>query len=321
MRRTRSVARSRHLAVLGEGDEAWRPLARELLSRCSFPPPGASEQLHLAVSGGADSLALLLLAAEAGFSPVAHHVDHGLRPGSEAEVEVVKGAALRVGAEVVSHRVQVAPGPNLEARARAARLAVLPKQVATGHTADDQAETVLINLLRGSSTAGLAGIPTGERHPIMGLRRTETRTLCAAAGLKWVDDPSNAELGPLRNRIRHDLLPQLSEASGRDLVPVLCRQCHLLLEDEALLEELSMAIDVTAAKELAAAPLPLGRRAVRRWLRQLSPYGHPPSAATVERVLNVASGAALACDVGGGASVRRRRGRLVLQRAGIDIAR
>lgn len=318
-----SRARARLRLVRQDEAAPWRVHAAELLERCYFPLPaeGVDRRTACAVSGGADSLALLLLAAEAGLAPVAYHVDHGLRPGSSAEVGVVEEAARLVGAEVVALRIEVPTGPNLEARARALRFAALPEGVATGHTADDQAETVLINLLRGSSTAGLAGIQPGERHPILGLRRSETRALCRSAGLRWVEDPSNAELGPLRNRVRHKLLPMLEELSGRDLVPVLCRQCGLLADDEALLDELSGAVDVTSARELTNAPLPIARRAVRRWLRQVSPEGHPPSSATVERVLRVAAGSALACDVGSGVSVRRSRGRLSLGRAPVGGVR
>ena len=293
-----------------------RDFAKGLLERCSFPeaePEQLAAALACAVSGGADSLALLVLATEAGCRPTAYHVDHGLRPGSASEVEIVRHAAGILEAEVVSLRVDLAPGANLEARAREARFSVLPPGVATGHTADDQAETVLINLLRGSSAAGLSGMTAGPRHPILGLRRHETRAVCREAGIEWVDDPSNAELGPLRNRVRHELLPSLNELSGRDLVPILCRQSDLLGDDEALLDELSRAFDPTSARELAAAPRPLARRAVRSWLRSAGPSPHPPSSAAVERVLRVAGGAMLACDVGGGVSVRRRRGRLVLE--------
>ena len=156
----------------------------------------------------------------------------------------------------------------------------------------------------------------GVRHPILGLRRSETRAVCREAGLEWFEDPSNSEVGPLRNRVRQRLLPDLNELSGRDLVPILCRQADLLGDDEALLDELSLVIDPTVARQLAGAPLPLARRAIRRWLRQAGKTDHPPSAAAVDRVLRVAAGRVLACEVGGGISVRRRAGILVIERTG-----
>ncbi|HLX87195.1 MAG TPA: ATP-binding protein, partial [Acidimicrobiales bacterium] len=115
------------------------PGTGELAGRATFPPPGS--EVLCAVSGGADSLALLVLAAEAGCRVTAVHVDHGLRPGSDEEAEVVAAAAARVGAAFRAEQVQVEPGPNLEARARAARRARLGEDAATGHTMDDQAET------------------------------------------------------------------------------------------------------------------------------------------------------------------------------------
>ena len=107
------------------------------------------------------------------------HVDHGLRPGSAAEAEVVAGAAEPVRRRVPGRAVAVAPGPNLEAQARAARYGVLPADALTGHTADDQAETVLLNLLRGAGLDGLAGMDPARRPRCAGLRRPETQGLCA----------------------------------------------------------------------------------------------------------------------------------------------
>ena len=118
----------------------------------------------------------------------------------------------------------VAPGPNLEARLRAARFSVLPDGVATGHTMDDQAETVLLNLLRGAGSDGLAAMAPGTRHPLLELRRCETHALCAGLGLDPVRDPSNDDPAFMRNRVRHELLPLCAELAGRDPIPLLARQ-------------------------------------------------------------------------------------------------
>jgi tRNA(Ile)-lysidine synthase len=138
--------------------------------------------------------------------------------------------------------------------------------------------------------------------------------LCAAEGLEPVDDPSNRDLRFRRNRVRSQVLPLLSDVAGRDLVPVLARQAGLLGDDADLLEALSADIDATDARRLAAAPRPLARRAVRRWLRTAGAFAdgerHPPSAGEVARVLVVASGAAQACELAGGRRVERHAGRL-----------
>jgi len=152
-------------------------LVPDLLSRCTFPPPGSV--LPCGVSGGADSLALLVLATAAGCVVTAWHVDHGLRPGSDVEADVVAAAAAQFGAGFEERLVAVEPGPNLEARAREARFGALPPDVATGHTMDDQAETVLVNVLRGAGPDGLSGMAPGARHPLLGLRRAETHALCS----------------------------------------------------------------------------------------------------------------------------------------------
>jgi tRNA(Ile)-lysidine synthase len=282
------------------------PLNTDLVGRCTFPPAGTP--LVCAVSGGADSLALLVLATAAGCRVTAVHVDHGLRPGSATEAEVVASAAARYESAFKSERVAVADGPNLEARARAARLEVLGPDAATGHTADDQAETVLANLLRGAGVDGLAAMRAGPRHPLLGLRRSDTVALCQEEGLEPVDDPSNRDPRFLRNRIRAELLPLCSELAGRDLVPVLARQAGLLAGDAEVLQVVAELVDPTDAKAVADAPGAVARRAVRAWLAGDS--GYPPSRDAVERVLEVARGARKATEVDGGVRVARSRGTL-----------
>ena len=281
-------------------------VAATLLARCTFPPVGTT--VTCAVSGGADSTALLALAVAAGLDVTAIHVDHGLRAGSAAEADIVRAHAAHLGAAFRAERVQLSDGPNLEARAREARYAVLPADVLTGHTADDQAETVLVNLLRGASTSGMAAMRPGHQHPILSLRRSETVELCAALQLPVVHDPSNLEPRHLRNRVRHELLPLMAQLSQRDLAPVLARQAALARDDDELLNTLAAAIDPTDAITLAAAPVALARRAVRQWLAGT----HPPDAATVERVLQVARGHSLATEVNGGRRVSRHLQRLSL---------
>ncbi|MDQ6910977.1 MAG: tRNA lysidine(34) synthetase TilS, partial [Actinomycetota bacterium] len=276
-----------------------------LLSRCTFPAGGTS--VDCAVSGGADSLALLLLAVAADCRVTAIHVDHGIRPGSASEADLVRDVASRVGASFRAERAGVAPGPNLEARARAARFAVLPPDVLTGHTADDQAETVLLNLMRGAGLDGLGGMARAG-HPILGLRRRETQALCHDEGVTPFEDPSNSDPSFRRNRVRAELLPLIDIIAERDVVPVVARQADLLREEAALLDNLAAELDPTDARALARAPVPLARRALRNWLA--AGCEHPPPAAAVERALAVARGEALATDLGSGRSLSRTAGRL-----------
>ena len=280
------------------------PLVAELLSRCTFPPENS--HVDCAVSGGADSVALLVLARAANLNVTTWHVDHGLRINSHTEAELVAQLATQLGAQFESRTVSVEQGANTEARAREARYGVLPQGVMTGHTADDQAETILINLLRGSGTRGLAGMQPTSQRPLLNIRRSETHALCSALRISVFNDPSNDDERFQRNRIRHEVLPLLESLAKRDLVPVLTRQADLLRDDDDLLNELASALDPTDALALAVAPIALSRRVIRSWLT--NPL--VPDSATVERVLEVARGNTLACDIGLGRQVRRSQQRL-----------
>jgi tRNA(Ile)-lysidine synthase len=274
----------------------------------------------VACSGGPDSLALLILAAEAGLDPIAVHVDHGLRAESASEADVVRDAARRLGVAARCVRVEVAPGGNMEARARDARYEALETAraelgataVLVAHTADDQAETVLLNLLRGSGASGLAGMPARRGHivrPLLGARRADVHAVCVARGLVAVVDPSNEDRIHRRNWVRLDALPALSEGARRDLVPVLNRQAAVLRAEADLLDELADALLAEAGAEepsvraLADAHPALARRAVRRWLG-----APPPSLAEVERVLAVARCERRAAQLSRGRRVWREAG-------------
>ncbi|MGH1504795.1 MAG: tRNA lysidine(34) synthetase TilS [Acidimicrobiales bacterium] len=290
-----------------DGHHVVNPAA--LLGRCTFAPPGSA--VRLGVSGGADSLALLVLATAADLDVTAVHVDHRLRAGSEAEAERVAAAADRFGASFEPHRVDVDDGPNLEARARNARLAVLGPGAATGHTADDQAETVLINLLRGAGVDGLAAMRPGPAKPILGLRRSETHALCAALGLDPVVDPSNDDPRFVRNRIRHELIPLAADIAGRDPVPLLARAAAAARRHVDHLDRLVDAVDPTDSRGLRAAHDLVAIGALRRWVK--ARRGRPPSVDELERILDVVHLRRAACELAGGWRLARTDGVLRLE--------
>lgn len=282
---------------------------------------GVTAPVVVACSGGADSLALLALAVDADLEPVAVHVDHGLRPGSAAEADRVAAAAALLGAGFLAERAVVAPGADLEARARAARYDALERArravgatvVLVGHTADDQAETVLVNLLRGSGVRGLAGMPPRRDaivRPLLAWRRTETRSWCVARGLEPLDDPMNDDPAFTRVRVRREVLPLLTAVAGRDVVPVMARQAALLRDEADVLDALGRTLlaeagDPPDARVLARAEPAVARRAVRSWLGD-----PPPSSAEVARVLAVARGASRAAELVTGRRVTRSGQRL-----------
>jgi tRNA(Ile)-lysidine synthase len=185
----------------------------------------------LAVSGGADSTALMVasaaLAGPLGLRLEVACVDHGLRPESASEAQAVRAQAEALGLPISISSVSLLVGPGLEARARQARYAALERvregrglsQIATAHTADDQAETLLMRLARGAALRGAVGIREVRGRvirPMLRLRRTDARTFLRTLGVPWREDPMNADPAFLRVRVRTRLLPWMAELTGGD---------------------------------------------------------------------------------------------------------
>jgi len=209
------------------------------------------ETVLVAVSGGADSVALLYLlsclAADWQLRLHALHVDHQLRAESAADADFVRALGARLGVPVDVTTVAVDRRGSLEAAARAARYAALEAcaarvgaaRIAVGHTADDQAETVLMRLVQGAGVRGLAGIPPVRGaiiRPLIEVRRSALESELASAGLSWVDDASNRNPKFLRNRIRHELLPLLADSYNPEVKAALARVASLARETVGALD-------------------------------------------------------------------------------------
>ncbi len=294
------------------------PDAQPLLSASSFPPAGS--RVDLAVSGGPDSVGLLLLALAADLAVAVHHVDHHARAASGDDASFVRSLCSRLDVPCVVHDVAIEPGGNFEARARAARRRCVPQGSLTGHTMDDLAETVLLNMLRGAGVDGLSPMVRDPTKPLLGVRRAALHDFVTAAGVQAVHDETNDDDAFRRNRVRHHLIPLLSEVAERDVVPILARQADVLFEERAWLDAI-VATDVTAGlgdvdcRELRSWP----RARLRRWLRTrlavVDDLGdrHPPSSAEIERVLEVVDGVVTATELSGGRRLYRRGQRLGLE--------
>ena len=226
-------------------------------SLSAFPLGGGP--VLVAVSGGADSMALLHLIHRAGVPCGVAYFDHHTRQGASAEdgrfvAETARalGLALHLGGEDIA-RLASERGESFEMVARRERYAFLIDTarahgfvaIATGHHADDQAETVLLRLLRGSSPAGLAGIsPRREEgrvaivRPMLGLRHDEITAWLRTEGIAWREDVSNRDTDVLRNRVRHALLPLLARDFNPGITRGLTRLAHLQRMDNALLDTL-----------------------------------------------------------------------------------
>ena len=240
---------------------------------------GAPPALVVGLSGGADSLALALttidVAARAGIPVITVTVDHGLREGSAEEARRVADLAASLGARAVVETVTVDGPGGPEGAARDARRAALRAvgvregaPILLGHTMDDQAETVLLRLARGSGPSSLRAIAPLSREadgvtwlrPLLTLRRSDTEGACAQAGLAPVHDPTNDVDGPWRaadgsplrrSALRHEAIPALASALGVDPVPALARTAALCAEDDDALS--GRARELTAAARVAAA--------------------------------------------------------------------
>ncbi len=243
---------------------------RTLLER-ALVPRGA--RVVVGTSGGPDSTALLevlaRLAGELSLSLVAAGIDHGLRPSAAAELDLAAAHASRIG--VAFERVPVRVDGSVQAGARRARYAALAQlagrsgasRIAVGHTLDDQAETVLARIGRGSGLRGIAGIDParedGVVRPLIDASRADVRAFLDEAGLPFAEDPSNADPRFERARIRQGLLPVLRAADPAALA-------HLArLADEA--READRALEALAGAALADAASPAGIAldVLRRW--------------------------------------------------------
>ncbi len=240
----------------------------------------AVEQWCVALSGGPDSLALTAVASQ--LRPTtAVIVDHGLQPDSAAVAETARAQAMSLGcvaAQIVRVHVGSEGGP--EAAARAARYAALSAYhagpVLLGHTLDDQAETVLLGLGRGSGVRSIAGMrpydsPWGR--PLLGVRRAVTHAACRELGLTAWQDPHNTDLRFTRSRLRLEVLPLLEDVLGGGVAEALARTATALREDTELIDSLAAQALPGAkagaglqAQVLAGMPAPVRRRVIRGWL-------------------------------------------------------
>lgn len=291
--------------------------ARDLLREARFPDAGS--RADVAVSGGSDSIGLLLLALAQGLHVTVHHVDHHARPSSGEDAEFVRALCISLGVNCVVHDVVVRPGTNFEARARAARRSQLPVTALTGHTMDDLAETVLLNLLRGAGASGLSAMVESPTKPILRLRRRDVAGLVRAAHITARHDESNDDLTFRRNHVRHVVLPVLNESAGRDVVPLLSRSAHHLAADHQWLQEiispdLERSLGDVDCRELRTWP----ESRLSYWLREHlrttdeGTDSYPPSSDEIDRAVRVVRGEVVACELSRGRRLARSGQRLSL---------
>lgn len=262
----------------------------------------------VALGGGADSAVLVWAAVEAlGSDRVgAVFIYHGLE-GSDALRESATSVAAMCGVDFEVIERPIDEGGNLEERARDARYQAIEDMMPpgtiglTGHTADDQAETVLMRLLRGSGTGALSGIPSRRgvwRRPLLGISRATLRSMAEELALPFSDDPHNSDQRFARAWIRHAVMPILEQQRGPDVRTLIGTSAALLGADDDLLEAVARTVpmyEFLSGVSIPMGPLvstsdPIASRVVRRALRMLLD-GDPGRALDVAAVLDVARGA------------------------------
>lgn len=265
--------------------------ARKALDDAEIP---VRSRVLVACSGGLDSQVLLDVLAHVARSKrieiVAHGVDHGLRAAAKRELSLAERLAEARGVPFGRSRIALADGSNLQARARAARWGALAKAaseagadfIATGHHADDRAETVLIRILRGAPLDALAVLPvrSNERiRPLISARKSELRDHAASRSIRFADDPSNHDRRHLRVRVRRDVLPLLAELDPR-IVEHLCALAARASSIAAVAAASAAAagdfaeIPTEALRASSRAVAALREAAARKNVRARVPLGH-----------------------------------------------
>ncbi len=295
----------------------------------------AGELVLVACSGGADSLGLAAGAAISGHRVGAVVIDHGLQEGSGPTAATAAEQCRALGLEpVVLRRVDVGDRGGPEAAARTARYAMM-RSVALdlgahtlllGHTLDDQAETVLLRLARGSgarSLSAMAPVDGDLRRPLLELRRETVRAACSEAGLVAHEDPHNADDRFARARLRHHGLPALVTDLGDRVVFGLARSAASLRDDNQALDQWADGVDVELSAGAACAEVeilaPLPQAVRRRVIRRMAlAAGCPGAALTREHVVAVDTLVTRwrgqgPTDLPGGVRAARESGSLVLR--------
>jgi len=294
-----------------------------------------AQPVLLAVSGGSDSMALLEivagLAATLDLTMQVGCIDHGLRAEAGAEQQLVRAAAARHGAQF--HARSIDPGRGDESTLRRQRHRALREIAAAagcrfillGHTADDQIETMLLRFLRGAGPGGLAGMRALRGpfvRPLLGLRRAELRRLLALREVGWAEDASNLSERYARGRLRTAVLPAIEAAFGRGAIDHLLDVAPRWRADDDYIEAEALRLLAYASRRggsgpeldveaLESFPASLRSRALRAWIRTVT--GRTTTSRELSGLERWLGGAARRGSVDvAGATVERRRGRLVL---------
>ena len=261
---------------------AVRTAARAGLHACAGEEIGGGLSVAVGLSGGADSLALTAALIAENADVMAVCVDHQLQEGSRGIAERAAEQARALGAQAVvvpaewDNSFGASAKDSLESGARQARYRALAavagsRPIFIAHTADDQAETLLLGLMRGQAV-GMSSQTRNEgaliMRPLLGLRRQDTAGACAELGLEFWQDPHNQPAAAedfRRVAVRHEVLPLLERIVGGEIAPALAAAADDIAEDDSYLQPVSLSDDCA---QLASLPAPVRRRAIAGWLQE-----------------------------------------------------
>ena len=263
----------------------------------------AGDTVIVATSGGADSsalaAALIQESQSRSINPIAAIIDHGLQPNSADVAQAAKNELSKIGySDIEIRKVAVDVKDGMEASARRARYAALDEvarshnaaAIFLGHTKDDQAETVLLGLARGSGTRSLSGMAQridNYRRPLLSITRAQTEAACDEAGIKYWRDPHNQSMEFTRVRVREVVLPTMEKEIGPGITDALSRSARLLRDDADALDQWSEeAFEELAPDSIDIAALEALPRAIRTRVMRKAIYlaGAPSGSLTAEHI-------------------------------------
>lgn len=285
----------------------------------------------IGLSGGPDSLALVAAALAEGVPVLAVVVNHNLQEGSAqiAGEAAVQARALGASTRIVHVDVDVERGGSVEAAARQARYAALFEvaaeaagdraEVWVAHTADDQAETLLLGALRGNPS-GMLQRSGNLVRPFLYLRRADTVGACTELHLHPWHDPMNADPAFRRVAMRTEIIPALSELLGGDAVPALARTADRIAQSNEVIRELASASTEMDCEELAGLPAVVRRFRIHAWLAEKHVHPNGAQLDAIERLVTHWRGQ-IGVELAGSQAVKREAGRLVVVPCGREVAR
>lgn len=276
-----------------------------------------SKKVLVACSGGADSVALAIMFKASGLDFGLAYIDHGINPETQSSEVVVKELGSICDVPFFSCYLDMAEkelvDSNLEATAREKRYSALEEMrtihgydlIATAHHLDDFAETFLINLIRGSGSGGasLAESRNNLIRPILHWRKTELIELVRACQISHHEDMMNSDPRFVRNRVRNEAIPLLSDIAGRDVAPLLARAARNISGDTNYLQKLAASIwpkDTATTNDLNGLDPILQVHALREWIQ-----GYPPSTEEMDRILSVVRHEIVSTQISGNRTIRR----------------